>query len=163
MRNVAAAVTMAGLILSSNPALAQGGEPKTGSQRQPGSEAEVQRKTDVFSEAARLLSGPASNPECVSVGSKMVVLLYRDDLDTAFRQMELYERFGCPFAHIQTAFRCFVLQSAAEKTQGSADKGQGSGEKTPDLTARAQACWINPTPEPVPPPSASVPSTTTNR
>ena len=28
-------------------------------------------------------------------------LLWRDDLDTAFRHLDLYDRFGCPSAHIQ--------------------------------------------------------------
>jgi hypothetical protein len=167
MRIVAAAISVAGLILSSNPILAQGSEPKAGSQRQPGTDAEVRKKTDMFAEAARLLSGPAGNPECFDLGWKTLVLLSRDDLDTAFRHMELYDRFGCPFGHIQAAYRCFLLQinaekAAAEKAQGATDKSQSTPDKT-DVKVGAQACWITPTPEPVPPPSASVPSTTTNR
>jgi len=164
MRNVAAAISVAGLILSSNPTLAQNADAKTGSQRQATGETDGQKRTDVFTEAARLLSGPASNPECVSLGWKTIILLYRDDLDTAFRHMELYDRFGCPFGHIQTAFRCFLLQNAADKTPAPpTDKTQSAPDKTQDVTARAQACWINPTPEPVPPPTAAVPSATTNR
>jgi hypothetical protein len=167
MRIVAAAIAMAGVFLSSNPTLAQGSEPKAGSQRQPGSEAEVPKKVDEFTEAAKLLSGPAGNPECVSLGKKALILMFRDDLDTAFRHMELYDRFGCPFGHIQAAFRCFLLQStadkaAAEKAQGAADKNQNTPDKT-DVNARAQACWVNPTPEPVLPPSAAASSVTTNR
>jgi len=163
MRNVAAAIGLAGLILSINPTLAQNGDAKTGSPRQGTGEGEGQKRTDEFAEAARLLGAPAGNPECVSLGRKAIILLFRDDLDTAFRHMELYDRFGCPFGHIQAAFRCFLVQSAADKTQSAAsDKAQGGPDKT-DVTARAHACWINPTTEPVPPPTAAMPSTTTNR
>ncbi len=34
----------------------------------------------------------------------------RDDLDTAFRHLDLYDRFGCPAGHIQATFRCLVRQ-----------------------------------------------------
>ncbi len=149
MRIVAAATAVATLILSANPSLAQSVDPKAGSQRQQGAEPDGQKKIDEFAEAAKLLSGPAGNPECVSLGRKAVILLFRDDLDTAFRHMELYDRFGCPSGHIQAAFRCFLLQ-------GSADKA--------DVSARSHACWINPIPEvTAPPPSAAAPAATTNR
>src|SRR5262249_42131092 len=120
MRIVAAAIGLAGLILSINPTLAQGSEPKTGNQRQPGNEGEVGKKMDVSTEASRLLSGPVSTPECVALGWKTLVLLKNDDLDTAFRHMELYDRFGCPFGHIQAAYRCVLLQDAADRA--AADK-----------------------------------------
>jgi len=166
MRIVAAAATAAVLILSANPGLAQSTDPKAGSQRQQqGTEAEGPKKIDEFAEAAKHLPGPAGNPECVSLGRKAVILLFRDDLDTAFRHMELYDRFGCPSGHIQAAFRCFLLsdkaaQGAAEKAQGSSDKTQDA--KAQDVLARSHACWINPTPD-TPPPSAAAPSPTTNR
>jgi hypothetical protein len=157
MRTVAAATSLAALILSTYPSLAQCVDPKAGSQRQQGAEPDGQKKSDEFAEAAKSLAGPAGNPECVSLGRKAVILLYRDDLDTAFRHMELYDRFGCPSGHIQAAFRCFLLQSSTDKAQGSADKAQ-------DVSARSHACWINPTPETVvPPPSAAAPAATTNR
>jgi hypothetical protein len=149
MRIVAAAVGVTALILFANPTLAQSVDPKAGSQRQPGSEADAQKRAEQFAEAAKLLGGPAGNPECVWLGHRAVSLLIRDDLDTAFRHMELYDRFGCPSGHIQVAFRCLVRQ----------------GEKPQDtLPARALACWVNPTPEtPAPPPSALAPAATTNR
>ena len=56
------------------------------------------------------LSGPAGNPECVWLGRRVVSLLWRDDLDTAFRHLDLYDRFGCPGGHIQATFRCLVRQ-----------------------------------------------------
>ena len=42
------------------------------------------KKIDEFAEAARLLPGPAGQPECVWLGRRVVNLLWRDDLDTAF-------------------------------------------------------------------------------
>ena len=34
--------------------------------------------------------------------------MWLDDLDTAFRHLDLYDRFGCPGGHIQAAFRCLT-------------------------------------------------------
>ena len=70
----------------------------------------------------------------------MVRLLWRDDLDTAFRHLDLYDRFGCPSAHIQVAFRCLILH------------GNNIDPKAADtLNGRIQACWINPRPRSSPP------------
>ena len=71
---------------------------------------ESQKKIDEIAEATRLLTGPAGNPECVWLGRRVVTLFWRDDLDTAFRHLDLYDRFGCPSAHIQATFRCLVRQ-----------------------------------------------------
>ena len=80
----------------------------------------------------RLVNGPAGNPECVWLGRRVVGLLWRDDLDTAFRHLDLYDRFGCPGPHIQATFRCVVRQ-------GNIDP------KSPEsLNARVHACWLNP-------------------
>ena len=151
MRMVAAAAGVAGLILSANPCVAQSVDPKAASPRPP-TEPEGTKKTDEFAEAAKALAGPAGNPECVWAGRHAVNFLIRNDLDTAFRHMELYDRFGCPSGHIQAAFRCLVRQ-------GNPDL------KAPEtLSARIHACWINPTPEAAAPqPSAAVPAPTTNR
>ena len=67
-------------------------------------------QVDEFAEAAALVTGPAGNPECVWLGRRVVGLLWRDDMDTAFRHLDLYDRFGCPGPHIQAAFRCVVRQ-----------------------------------------------------
>jgi hypothetical protein len=144
-----AAAGAAALILFANPTAAQSVDPKAGSQRPPGAEGDAPKKSDEFAEAAKQL-GPAGNPECVWAGRLAVNLLIRNDLDTAFRHMELYDRFGCPSGHIQMAFRCLVRQGL------------------PDLKAaemaRTHACWVNPTPEATaPPPSAAAPTATTNR
>ena len=67
-----------------------------------------QRKTDEFVEAAQAINGPAGNPECVWLGRRVVRLMWRDDLDTAFRHLDLYDRFGCPGGHVQATFRCLT-------------------------------------------------------
>jgi hypothetical protein len=67
-----------------------------------------QRKTNEFVEAAQAINGPAGNPECVWLGRRMVRLMWNDDLDTAFRHLDLYDRFGCPGGHIQATFRCLT-------------------------------------------------------
>jgi hypothetical protein len=113
-------------------ALAQN-EPKPDPQRQG---AGTEKKADEFAEAARVLNGPAGNPECVWLGRRVVNLLWRDDLDTAFRHIDLYDRFGCPGGHIQATFRCVVRQGAIDP-------------KAPEsLSARVHQCWINPALQP---------------
>jgi hypothetical protein len=118
-------------------AFAQSGEQKAGDAK-AGAEAAkeaAKRMAEEFAEAARL-EGAAGNPECVWLGRRAVSLLWRDDLDTAFRHLDLYDRFGCPGGHVQATFRCVIRQ-------GSIDP------KAPEsLSARVHACWINPAMEP---------------
>jgi hypothetical protein len=103
---------------------------------------EEKKKVDEFAEAAQAIAGPAGNPECVWLGWRVVDRLYRDDLDTAFRHLDLYDRFGCPGAHIQASFRCLVRQGYID-------------QKSPEtLNARVHACWINPN---LPPATAAAP------
>jgi len=95
-----------------------------------------QRKTDEFVEAAQAINGPAGNPECVWLGRRVVVLMWRDDLDTAFRHLDLYDRFGCPGGHVQATFRCLVRFGTIDP-------------KAPEsLSGRVHACWINPGAQP---------------
>src|SRR6202451_704370 len=70
--------------------------------------AKENQKVDEYAEAQKALSGPAGNPECVWLGRRVVSLLWRDDLDTAFRHLDLYDRFGCPSAHVQATFRRLI-------------------------------------------------------
>jgi pyruvate/2-oxoglutarate dehydrogenase complex dihydrolipoamide acyltransferase (E2) component len=96
-----------------------------------------QRKTDEFVEAQQAINGPAGNPECVWLGRRVVVLMWRDDLDTAFRHLDLYDRFGCPGGHVQATFRCLV------RFFNQIDP------KVPDsLSGRVHGCWINPAAQP---------------
>src|SRR6185437_2785250 len=80
-----------------------GGNGKAPEPQKPTAESvkESQKKIDEIAEAARILTGPAGNPECGWLGRRVVTLLWRDDMDTAFRHLDLYDRFGCPSAHIQ--------------------------------------------------------------
>lgn len=113
-----------------------------------------QRKSDEFVEAAQAINGPAGNPECVWLGRRVVVLMWRDDLDTAFRHLDLYDRFGCPGGHVQATFRCLVRF-------GSIDP------KAPEsLSGRVHACWINTNAQPqaaaiTPPPTSAAPPAAT--
>src|SRR6266704_2582808 len=129
MRFVTAALGAA-MMLVANPTLAQNGEQKPADKDKPqaGDTKETQKKIDEFAEAERLLGGPAANPECLWLGRRVVSLLWRDDLDTAFRHLDLYDRFGCPAGHIQATFRCVIKQG-----------GPPAGEKISD---RVHACWI---------------------
>ncbi|MGE0564418.1 MAG: beta-1-3, beta-1-6-glucan biosynthesis protein [Pseudolabrys sp.] len=131
-------VAVAGLVvavLASTPAaLAQSGDQKAAEAKAAADAAakEAQKRFDQIVEAGRMMSGPAANPECVWLGRRVVSLLWRDDMDTAFRHLDLYDRFGCPGAHIQSTFRCLVRQGPIDP------KSQES------LNGRAHACWINP-------------------
>jgi hypothetical protein len=139
-----AAVVLAATLVVSATAMAESADPKGG--KPPATEAERkdgQRKLDEFAEAAKRLGGPAANPECVWLGRRVVLLMWRDDLDTAFRHLDLYDRFGCPAGHIQATFRCLVRM-------GNID------HKTPDtLPKRVHTCWINPNQEANPATAAS--------
>lgn len=157
---LAAATALAAMAIwwAPAPGQAQNSEPKAAPKAQStdgdgGRRDGQQQKLDEFAEAAKMLDGPAGHPECVWLGRRVVGLMWRDDLDTAFRHLDLYDRFGCPGGHIQATFRCLVRQ-------GNIDP------KPPEsLSRRVHACWINPnldasTPEPA---AASAPPGTTNR
>jgi hypothetical protein len=162
LRVLFGALLAAASVFTSMPGYAQSGESKGGDKPSPAPAAdaakEAQRRIDEFAEASRLVNGPAGNPECVWLGRRVVGLLWRDDMDTAFRHLDLYDRFGCPGPHIQAAFRCVVRQ-------GSIDP------KSPQsLNARVHDCWLNPgtppaaaaaaTPPAAPPPAAKTTGTT---
>jgi hypothetical protein len=155
------------LLIGFGSAFAQSGDLRT--QDQPGKPAatnpatpadaakDSQRKTDEFVEASQAINGPAGNPECVWLGRRVVVLMWRDDLDTAFRHLDLYDRFGCPGGHVQATFRCLVRFGAIDP-------------KVPEtLNGRVHACWINPgaqpqtaaAAQPVPPSTAGAASPAT--
>jgi hypothetical protein len=110
---------------------------------------------DEYAEAQRVISGPAGNPECVWLGRKAVNRLWNDDIDTAFRDLDLYDRFGCPGAHVQAAVRCIVLHPPV-----SGDRKAGDQKPSDTLDFRVKACWNSPT-SPVlatPAPAPSSPS-----
>jgi hypothetical protein len=141
------------------PALAQNTDAKPTDQAPANGQppAKEPQKIDEYAEAQKALSGPAGNPECVWAGRRVVSLLWRVDLDTAFRHLDLYDRFGCPSGHVQAAFRCLLLHS------------NNIDPKAADsLNGLVNSCWLNPNLQVTPPagptaPAASVPSPTTNR
>ena len=153
LRLFAAMLAMVSLALCAPGAFAQSGGAAPQEQQKPANDAAAkdaaakdgQKKIDEIAEATRTLVGPAGNPECVWLGRRVVSLLWRDDLDTAFRHLDLYDRFGCPSAHIQATFRCIVRQ-------GNIDP------KAPEtLNGRVHACWLNPGLAPAPAAAANTP------
>jgi hypothetical protein len=138
LRLSSATLLAAALVFAAPRAFAQSGDAK-GSDKPPAAQPadpakDAQRQVDEFAEATRLVTGPAGNPECVWLGRRVVGLMWRDDMDTAFRHLDLYDRFGCPGPHIQAAFRCVVRQ------------GNNIDPKSPpSLNARVHACWLSPT------------------
>ncbi len=78
----------------------------------------------------------------------VVRLMWLDDLDTAFRHLDLYDRFGCPGGHVQAAFRCSTPVRCNDRIL-----------KVPEtLSGRVQACWINPSAQPQAASSISAPA-----
>ena len=132
------------LLIGSAGAFAQSGSPAPQDQQgkaPAGNQADLakdnQRKTDEFVEAAQAVNGPGGNPECVWLGRRVVRLMWRDDLDTAFRHLDLYDRFGCPGGHVQATFRCLT------RFGGQID------DKVPrSLDDKVHTCWINPGAQP---------------
>jgi hypothetical protein len=91
-----------------------------------------QRKIDLLNEAARSTAGAAANKECIWHGITIVGLLWNEDIDTALRHLQIYDRFNCPSQHLQLAYRCFL-------NQGPPDP------KAPDpINNLAKNCWMNP-------------------
>jgi hypothetical protein len=147
MRVLAAVLGAAILLAAPSSSFAQATDQKPGEKAPAGDGKDTQKKVDEYAEAEKMLGGPAANPECLFLGRKVVTLLWRDDLDTAFRHLDLYDRFGCPAGHIQATFRCVIKQGNAPASEKISD--------------RVHACWINPSSEMQG--TAAAPSGTTNR
>ncbi len=130
-------IGIGGAIAQSGDLRAQDQSGKTPAANAADAAKDNQRKTDQFVEASQAINGPAGNPECVWLGRRMVRLMWQDDLDTAFRHLDLYDRFGCPGGHIQATFRCLTRFGAEIDS------------KVPEsLDRRVHACWINPSAQP---------------
>ena len=149
MRVAVGVLSVAVWTIAVGPVLAQGNEQKSPEQKAANEGGkEKPKKIDEYAEAERVLGGPAANPECLWLGRRVVSLLWNDDLDTAFRHLDLYDRFGCPAGHIQATFRCLVRQ------------GNIDPKATDTLNGRVHGCWINPNAEVQ---GAAAPSPSTNR
>jgi len=120
----------------------QGGEQKPAAPQSAEEKAKEEKAKEArakaaheFAEAAKLPKN-AGLPECLWTGRLAASLLYRNDVDTTKRYMDLYERFGCPPDHLKLAIRCVVRLWPRQGAEMLAD--------------RVQACWVNPD---IPPPS----------
>ena len=73
------------------------GEKKPEDQKSAEQQAEERIKQEIeqYREAAAKLSLSAGSAECVWTGRRITSLLWRDDVDTARRYIDLYDRFGC--------------------------------------------------------------------
>jgi hypothetical protein len=142
----AAAVLLVGGILVLSPRLAnaqeQGAQQKPADQAQGEPKSEEQKAADQakaartkavaeYKEAAAKLGRAAGTPECVWTGRRVASLLWRDDIDTARRYIDLYDRFGCSSEHLKLVFRCVILQGPIDP-------------KAADLSSRVHSCWIAP-------------------
>lgn len=131
---VASALLLGGLMFVQPAITAQAQQPaqQTSNQQQAEAAAEANKRAiEEFLEAARL-PGAAGKAECVWLGRRIASLLWRDDVDTARRHIEIYDRFSCPSDHLRLTFRCVVRQ-------GNIDP------KAPEsLPQRIHSCWMNP-------------------
>ena len=109
-------------------------EQKPADQATAEQQAETRMKQEIeeYREAAAKLSLSAGAAECVWTGRRITSLLWRDDVDTARRYLDLYDRFGCSAEHLKIAFRCVIEQGPIDPK--AADR----------LAQRVHACWIDP-------------------
>lgn len=127
-------------------ALAQTGEPKPPAPAEEEQKAEGDKKAEAqakaeqeaaklkaeYDDAAAKLPRSAGSAECVWTGRRVASLLWRDDIDTARRYLELYDRFGCSQDHLKLVFRCVIQQGPLDPK--AMDR----------LASRVHACWIAP-------------------
>jgi hypothetical protein len=95
-------------------------------------EARALEEIEQYKQAAARLSLSAGSAECVWTGRRIASLLWRDDVDTARRYIDIYDRFGCSAEHLKLAFRCLIQQGPIDPK--AADR----------LAARVHSCWIDP-------------------
>jgi len=149
LRHIAASAIV--VLLGAGSALAQSGDVHPQDQSKPAptdaakNNGQNPSKADEFTQAAQAINGPGGNPECVWLGRRIVQLIWRDDPGTAFRFLDVYDRFGCPGNHIQATFRC--LTRFADELEKDKDL------KT--LQRDTHACWLNPAAQPQVPAAAA--------
>jgi len=120
----------AAFLLGSGPAAyAQAnGDTKADQQKAEAAKTEAAHIAD----AAHQLPGPAGYPECVRSGELTITNWMKNDMDTAARHMAVYDRFGCPGAHLRSGFRCLLRVGMP----GPKDKDS--------LEQRVRDCWVSP-------------------
>lgn len=146
---IAAVVLLGGGIFAAQPApLFAQDEPAQPGQEETSGDAGDQSKEDAkaaeaqakardkavqeYKDAAEKLPPRAGAPECVWTGRRISSLLWRDDLATASRYMELYKEFDCSPEHMKLAFRCVIRQGPIDPKAAE------------ELAARVHDCWISP-------------------
>jgi hypothetical protein len=161
------ALAAAAVILLSTAAFAQQPEadqkpPQQNEQKQEGNAENEQKTADEdkaeqeaaaraiaeFKEAAAKLSLSSGAPECVWTGRRIASLLWRDDIDTARRYIDLYDRFSCSSEHLKLVFRCVIEQGPLDP------------KATDRLASRVHSCWIAPDGETTASSQATVGTTT---
>jgi hypothetical protein len=154
LRQFCVVLATAAFTLAGSAAFAQSGGNNAKSSETPKTTTDAvkegQKKIDEIAEASKLLSGPAGNPECVRLGTNVVSRLWNDDLDTASRHFDFYDRFTCPSAHIQAAYRCVLRQ------------GNLDAKNQEKLNTRVRDCWLNPGLPPTEPVAAAAPPPTSD-
>ena len=127
-------------------AFAQGsGDAKPADQPKP---AELKSEAAHLADVGRTLQGRAGDAECTHLGELAITLMAKNDLDTAFRHMDLYDRFGCPGAHIQQSFRCLLLA------------GIPNSKDSVGLESLVRSCWAPKAAQPAPAATAPAPAAT---
>jgi hypothetical protein len=107
------------------------GQPKSDEQAKA-EQQEADKAIAEYKEAWAKLTTSAGAPECVWTGRRIASLLWRDDIDTARRYIDLYDRFNCSAEHLKLAFLCVNEQGAIDPK--AADR----------LASRVHNCWITP-------------------
>jgi hypothetical protein len=119
------------------PEQAQQGEQKPEGEQKAAEQAKAEaeaaaRATAEYEEAAAKLPHSAGAPECVWTGRRIASLLWRDDIDTARRYIDLYDRFKCSSDHLKLVFRCVIKQGPIDP------------KASDHLASRVHNCWITP-------------------
>jgi hypothetical protein len=140
------------LLIGASPAAAQNEQADKAKQQAAEQAKRDQQRLNDLAEVSKQMTGPAGNPECVWIGRRVVHRLFQDDLDTAFRHIDLYDRFGCPGGHIQAAFRCVVMQGPIVDAKAQEN-----------ILGRVHSCWVNPASPPAPSAAATPPTGTTTQ
>ena len=107
-------------------------EEKTDAEAKAAADRAKRKSIEEFEEAEESLAPTAGAPECVWTGRRIVSLLWRDDVHTARRYMDLYDQFTCSPKHLKLAFHCVIEQGPFDPK---------AAEK---LASRVHNCWINP-------------------
>jgi hypothetical protein len=156
LRSLAILAVAAGLVAV--PSYAQNAEQKGGTESGKGEAAKegVRRSDDAA--AGRSAIGAAARSECSRLGQRAVYQMRSDDLDTTFKYLDLYDRFGCPGEHVRISFRCVLQrdQNLQKDAKDSKDQKDQKDQKATDYVLKlVEACWTDPANPVLPPGQAS--------